>query len=697
MKHFPRLRFLALALVLGGLALWHAGVAWMTDRGVRRVEAATTLNPPNPDPAECWRARRFFIDPDSYCWLAFARDLRNSAHVRVRRTLADNAPHGREVHWAQLPIWLLAGLSWALERAGRLPPPLALELAGRILMPAAGFLFSAGVFLFLARRRRYFFAILAAVPLAIFTQNDFHTLRPDHHGFQAAFVVSVLLCLLEGGMGWRRSCSTEGGADGSDLPAHRSARRHFILAGVFSGLGLWLGATVFALVFLALAAGMALALGLACTRDGEGAGARLCPDVFRWWGISGAATSLFFYLVEYAPADFSMRLEANHPLYALCFLGTTECLRAIARWKQSRVSFGCKDGLLAVAGFLAAAALPVVVVWGPAEWFLPRSAIMLRLHARLIIEFLPLWKPEVWDGHFVSRGLLLAGGATGAVAFLWRQRISFSKRAPLQFIGFMAISLFLMSCWQMRWIQLLHPCLVLLIAIGWAAVCDNRCAAARSRIGRWGCVLAGLLALVPSVRMAAEQVRSAWYLNRVEEMSGMWLRMMLQRNFMLQLKAANPAGQPMRLMLPVEMAPAAYYFGAGAGVGSLYWENAEGLQAAAEFYGDPLPGVRAYNLAGSRGITHVVVDVEHGAGNASAACYLLDGGRNDPGVAETVGYALAMEEGLESNWLHLDGRLTGIAGQSYYVYLPEVARWVPFHLALRVYDVDEAAFQKNVL
>lgn len=118
MKFVPSLRTAACAVVLLLLAAWYAGMAWMTDRGVRRVEAVSTMVPPNPDPAEPWRARRFFIDPDSYAWLSHARDLRASSCFRVRRTMADNAPYGREVHWAQGPIWLLAGLSWVLERAG---------------------------------------------------------------------------------------------------------------------------------------------------------------------------------------------------------------------------------------------------------------------------------------------------------------------------------------------------------------------------------------------------------------------------------------------------------------------------------------------------------------------------------------------------------------------------------------------------
>lgn len=697
MKRIFRQRFPAIAAVLLLLALWHAGMGWMADRGIRRVEAAATLNPPTPDSAEAWRARRFCIDPDSYHWLSFARDLRASPGVRVRRTGADNAPYGREVHWAQLPIWLLAGLSWTLERAGGLSPPLALELAGRILMPAVGFLFSASVFLFLARRGRRFVAFLAAVPMAVCTSYNFHALRPDHHGFQIAFIVAMWLCLLESGMGWCRVRASGEAAGADELPSHRSARRHFVWAGVFSGLALWLGATVFTVALFVTAAGLALILLRTRVRDGAAVGAVLCPDVFRAWGVAGAATSLVFWFVEYAPASFALRLEANHPLHALCLLGTAECLRAIARWKRDRASFGWRDGLPAAAGFAAAAVLPALLVFGPREWFVPRSTAMLRLHGRFILEFRSLWESGALDSHFENLPLLLAGGVAGVLSavFLWRNRIPFSRRGPLALLGFASLAYFLLSCGQVRWVQFLNPGLVLLVALGWAAACGDCCQASGPRAARWGCMLAGLLALAPAVHAAAGQWRSVLDLNRVERMSDVWMRMLLQRNVLLELKAAVPPGRPLRWMLPVEMAPAVAYFGAGAAVGSLYWENAVGMQAAAEFFGDPLPGVRTYEIARERGITHVVVDLERGEGDAYSFYHLLTGKSDYPGVAATVGYALARDERLESDWLHLDERLTAVASRPIWIFLPGVGRWIPFRLPLRVYAVDESAFHKE--
>ena len=651
----------------------------MMDRGVRQVEASSTLTPPVPRASEPWRSMRFFIDPDSYQWLSFARELRTSGAFRIRQTPVDNVPYGREVHWAQLPIWMLAGLSWLFERVGGMMAPQALELAGRMLMPLSGFLFFSGVFWILARRGNLIFAFLSAVPMACCTLYAFHPMRPDHHGFQLAFMLAALLGLLRGGVGWRRG----------DLGSRRFARWNHAAAGVFSGLALWLGATVFEFALLAFSLGLAFSLLCASLQEGEKAGLVLDPSLFRWWGVAGALTSMFFYGVEYAPSHFSMRLEVNHPLYALSLWGTAECLRAMARWKQNRFSFGWKDGVPAAIGLCLAALLPLLVLFGPVEWYEPRSTLMLRLHSKFIMEFRPLWESETWRSLLLETPVLPIGALVGLWSGIGLRRgwIPFPLQAPLRVVMGASLVFFLLSAWQVRWIQFLYPLLILLVALAWRAAHEKASLPSVSRAWRWVCVGLGLLALVPPVRAVAETVVSGVHLARVEKMDNQWFRMMLQRNWLLQLRENLPAGQPLRLMLPQEMAPAAAYFGVGNGVGSLYWENGEGMQALAEFFGDPLPGSRTYAIARERGITHVVVNVEQGEGDAYAYYHLLTGKSDYPGVANTVEYALASDESLESDWLRLDARLTAAAAQPTYLFLPEKGQWIPFRLPLRIYEI----------
>ena len=663
------------------LALWQGGMLWATDRGIRNIEARSTLAPPAPDPGAAWRTMRFFGDPDAYCWLAYARDLRSSGHWRVRYTFADNAPYGREVHWAQLPIWSLAGLSFALEQFGSLPPTAALEWAGRLLMPLTGFLFGAGMLLILARWTNAGAALLAALALATTSYYDFHTLRPDHHGFQIAFAMGSLVCLLGSGLGWYRESAAGTPVHSGLLPVRSAARRRFAAAGVLAGMAFWLGATVFMFLLCAMVAGVAIALLRAKPADIP-ADAGFDPGLFRIWGIAGAGTALFFYLLEYAPAHFAMRLEVNHPLYALCFLGTAECLRALAAWKRNRAAFRRRDGWLAALGLLAAAALPALILFGPVAWYAPRTPLMLRLHARFIIEFVPLWAADLRSIYREHLPLLLLGGGTLVMTgFLFRRgRIPFACQAPLRLLAVLCIWITLLFHWQGRWLQFLGPLFILFTTFCLAAARD------RARRPTWPLFLLGLLLLAQAGQAARLAIRPVRQMLRVENIDGLWFRYMLQRNLMLELKEAA-RGFRMRLILPAEMAPAVYYFGLGDSIGSLYWENLAGLSATAEFLGDPQPGRRAREIARERGITHVFLNKDY---NDAAMFYHLHTGNIDrPGMLATLGGGLSDPHGgLVNDWLRQDYRLSLSASRSCSIHIPAAGQWISWNIPVRIQAVQ---------
>lgn len=676
---------LAIAGGMAWLALWYGGTLWATDQGIRNVEARVETAPAISNDAKPWQALRFFGDPDAYHWLSFARDLRASGRFRIRHTGADNAPFGRDVHWAQLPIWSLAAISVVLERAAGLSPPIALEWAGRLLMPLAGFLFCSAILLLLARWTHPFIGLVAATSIAVSSLYDFHALRPDHHGFQIAFAVGSLLCLLCSGMGWYRLPS-RGPSEGHGLiPLLSAARRRFIASGLLGGMALWLGATVFAFVWFAIAAGTAIAI-LFSSPPGERNDIRLHPDLFRWWGLAGAGSALFYYLLEYAPSHLSMRLEVNHPLYALCFLGTAECLRALACWKQDRAAFRRSDFLSAMGGLLAAATLPVLVLFGPVAWYIPRSPLMLRLHSRFIVDFLPPWQAAGFPAYLEHAPLLLLGAASlGATGILLRRKsIPFPYQAPLILLAAVSLWLGLLYHWQCRWFQFLAPVYILFAVGCLATLCESRSRdpAARRRPPWLILGLAGLL-LAQSGHAAHRDLRPIGQMLRVEHMDGHWLQYMLQRNLILQLKAVAH-GERFRMILPVDMAPAVHYFGLGDAVPSLYWENLEGLAAAAEFFGDPLPGSRARDVFRKRGITHLLLNREL---REPLMFYDLLGGQTDrTGFSACVGGALSEpDEDRIPDWLRPEDRLSRMAGRVYYIHVPAQSRWVPFSLPIRIY------------
>ena len=672
------------------LTLWHGGTLWAIDQGVRNVEAHTTLTPPLPAATEPWRAMRFFGDPDAYLWLSMTRDLRASGHFRVRRTGADNAPCGREVHWAQLPIWSLAGLSLALEKIGGRSPPVALELAGRLLMPLVGFLFCAAVLLLLARWIHPVIGLFAALSIASSSALDFHPLRPDHHGFQIACVVLSLLCLLGSGMGWCRISSERPSAGRGLIPTLSAARGRFIASGIMAGMGFWLGATVFEFVLFAIVAGTALALLLSSPPDARDP-AVLHPDLFRWWGLAGAGSALFFYLLEYAPTHFSMRLEVNHPLHALCWLGAAECLRALARWKQGRASFRRSDGLFAILGLLAAAALPALILFGPVEWYIPRKPLMLRLCAQFIFELFSFSRAASPTAVLENSPLFLLGAASLILTLILfrRRQLPFPYQAPLRLLAIVSVWISMLFLWQVRWIHFLLPFYILFAAFCLSAMRAGTRADFPRHRSAYLPLLLGFLIAAQTAQAAFVSLRPIRDMLRVEKMDPLFFKYMFQRNAMLQLKAAIH-GERLRLILPAEMAPAAYYFGVGDAIGSLYWENLAGLAATAEFLGNPLPGLRAREIARDRGLTHVILN--EGMDDAFMFYNLLDGKTDRSGLLTTVGGALAEPGGLRApDWLRPDYRLALVASQSYSIYLPAIARWVPFGIPIRIYAVQPTA------
>ena len=666
------------------LAVWFGGVSWATDAGIRKFERNTVVDPSRPADPQPWRNARFFIDPDSYCWLSYVRELRETGAWRLRFTHADNAPYGREMHWSHLPIWSLMGLSRLLETAG-CPPDTALELAGRILLPMFGLVFFSTLFLALGTRLGWRIAAVTTATLAVMVQWNFHTLRPDHHGFQLAFSAGMWLCLAFGGMGWVRSNRTpDAGRGPFDAPAPDAARKWFIAAGILGGLGLWLGATVFLFGLAAIAFGAAFSLLLLRPPAGR-EGAQLHPALWRFWGFSGALTALVFYAVEYAPRHMGMRLETNHPLYALCWLGTAECLFAIARWRIERRRPAAKNLALLAAAVSAGAALPLLQIAGPAAWFIPRAELMLRLHAHHINEFWTLFTVagSRWPLVFLHAfGLPVLAGIGAAVLF-FRGRLSFSQQTLLLPLGGLSLLFVGLYLWQIRWALFVLAAALLFTAFFMAALVEQiRTACPAPGLRAFLAVLAALFIfhfadaawriVVPIVRVF-----------RVERIDPAWLTPLLQRNLMIQLRAQ---GRPLRFMLPAELAPAAHYFRAGDAIGSLYWENLDGLAAATAFFGDPLPGARAREIARERGITHVLMN--NGAGDAVMFYQMATGASDHPGASRTVGGATARAGTPVPAWLRSEPELNATANPTYHTLVPSIRQWVPLNLPLWIYRIE---------
>ena len=571
-----------------------------TDRSARAFDACVVNAPAG------LTAPRFFLDNDSYAWLAHARELMASGDWRIRHTSMDNAPFGRDLHWSHPLLWGIRGLATLFMRWNDWPLARALDLAGVWIMPAFQFLILSLIFCQFRRKLGwgaaglFILLCLALEPLA----SIFHPLAPDHHGLQAFTAFLSFCSLYFGGMGWVRT-GAPADAAGSPLraflplqvPLPAEARRWFAAAGFFCAAGLWLGATVWMFAF-AITAACALAV-LPFWRAAPPPETRYIPALWRTWAWVGVLFAAAFYLLEYAPRHMAMRLEVNHPIYWLCWLGTAECLVFAARaaalrfWKNRRPL----EWILLGFGLGAALSAPLLVLFGPTEWHLMRHPILFRMSDLFTEECKPglvLMLQARWAFLLPAFGVLPLAAGT-----LWIRRpvtafCAWRSFAPVLFTLLFAL-LFLR---QLRWL----PFFVLPLAAGTVLWVGQGLARRQSDL--LGRILCG--ALLINVLLAdgcrwQTEVRTA----RADRPPEKWGLALAAKHTALRIGLAAGTNT-WRMLGTFDDAPKLYYFTGIPSAASFYWENLEGWQTEAAFYGDDGNGETARAIAEERGLTHAL-------------------------------------------------------------------------------------------
>lgn len=659
------------------LALWFGGMTMLLDQAVALFSERTTANPSCLSEPAPWRHARLFVDPDSCTWLAYARDLREAHCFRVRHTHMDNTPYGRPVHWAQLPVWGLCGIAATLEAAG-IPPPDALELAGRVLLPLLGFVTFSVLWLFLRRRIPSAVAGLAVLSLAVMLFWNYHPLRPDHHGFHIAAATAFLVPLLFSSYGFA-------------APGWRN-RLAFIVSGVFGGIALWLGATVFyfALAAATLAAALAILPRPVSTIHSLPTlhPSSLDPIVWRLWGLSGATTSIIFWLLEYAPSHISMRLEPNQPLYALSFLGIGECLCLLARFRHDSATRLSSSFLVhASLAMAAAAALPALVLFGPASWYIPRSALMIRLHARHILEFLPLH--VLCAGENRSLPFVLLPRILPALCALPFLLVRPLRRSALFAMGIFAVFLPLYF-FQNRWepFAMLASVLVLLEA------------AASTRPSRLRAPLLCMALLIPLCGALWRNLSPLPAYFRGTSFDPAALHAFQCRALAMQFRPVlddpavtrTPRADAPAVLAPADIAPFLYYYARIPSVASYYWENLPGNAAAAAAFADSAPGApTAQAIVEDRRISHLLMF----EGTRDAMLYddLQTGVFSRDHAATTLaGILSGANPGAPiPSWLGVDPALNRLANPPLSTYVPPARRFATHPFTLRIYSLRPAS------
>ncbi|MBL9200118.1 MAG: hypothetical protein JNL39_06405 [Opitutaceae bacterium] len=616
----PRPRWLVLAaawLVCAALVLAHANA-------VRDYLALLDSAAPLPAGAPALPLTQLLParQADAQMWVRHVLAAQETGTLRPRHTTADNAPAGRAVHWSSPLTWLLRAAA-AVQHA-------ATGHTGAAALEHTLWWFNAPLFLavvvtlsaWVARRAGTAAGVLLCAGLVGHPRcyEGFAPTNVDHHGLLAAAVLGLLLGVAGMGAGWTRQCSPV-------LPGKTAtARRAAIVSALCGAFGLWLSAaTTLPVIALAGAAAFVLALwrGAAARRDG----ATFDPSLWRLWGRVGAAASFVFYLVEYAPSHLALRLEVNHPLHCLLWWGGAELVALGGGWVVARPPWW-RIGL-ALGALLAA---PLAILFGGRDVFLVSDPFVGALR-HFVAEGKTLAAVASQFGfRFVafdlaSCALLLVGAAAA-----WRRRDSGGMVAG--FLTLVVAALTTMSVLEMRWWLNTGPAqLALLLAL-----------VALAPAARRGWLVTGvgaLFAMLALVRVGGERAD-----NRRGAVTATDLLQPLHRDLAAAIRRDQPEG-PITLLASPNSSAGIGYFGRFATLGTLYWENAPGLRAAAEIFAAQADDV-AGALVRARGITHVA--------HLSAANFLgeyiqlLHPGLTPEAARRTFGYRLAAGTDLP-RWL----------------------------------------------
>ena len=585
----------AAVLVSAAFLFFHAGLV-KTDRDrvtAERLHGETLGTPLQQVPPS------FALDGET--WIRHALALTEGNSLRLRETDIDNAPHGREVHWNSGWAWWLAGLGHLRAAVTGEPLPAAIERAAFwanlpiLLCVLAGFSLWAG--------RR--FGVVGAVVVALAAAGHrgfyegFYPAYPDHHGIINATLLGLVLGAVFMGAGWWQAVPENQNAF---LPRSRAlALRAATVSAVTGALGLWISAAS-VVIPIALVGAAGLLTALCGGRALQDSGALAEPAIWRRWGCVGAAVSFGFYLLEYAPHPAGMRLEVNNPLYSLAWLGGAELVALMLARRTGTDANAKRPGVRWGLAILAVLAAPLALLIGGSRWFIPAEPFIARVHAQ-INEFQPLWvriQDLGWWAYRDHAGILLL--PLLAAAWLLTRKLAPAPRALLLFTLGMALPATALGWWENRWLLTASSAqiaLVMVLLAAWFSTWHP----GRSSWRRHAVMVAACVVLYGTAPWML--VKERLLVEKKHDVQAGEAMQLLYRDIARQLREARPAGDIVLLASP-DASTGIGYFGRLKTIGTFYWENHDGLRAAAEIF-SAATDEDAARLIRRRGITHIAM------------------------------------------------------------------------------------------
>jgi hypothetical protein len=577
---------------------------------------------------------------DGRWWVLHTENfLKQRDSWRVRSTTLDNAPDGREVHWSSSIIWILSGLSNILAGLNGESATKSVANAAFWVGPAT-LLFSLILLGCLASQR--FGHISTILFLLVFSTwptiyQAFRAGETDHHGLVCTFIAASILSLVAGGSGLLYRKNSLYPFFPSSL---ENAKIWFRLSGFFGAAALWISAAS----FIPILASCGLAgVGAFLIRDRSVATAE--PELWRSWARAGFWGCLFFYLLEYFPSHMGLRLEVNNPLYALAWLGAGDLL---ARW----ISFlkggkpfpkGRKSIFFAgISVFFILLPLGLIKL-APSEFFLVSDRFLLLLHNQFIQEFQSL--PKAFsEGNGIAISIEWFALPLFAIAGTFILFRSSDLKGPwlpaLLTVATPALLMQALAIWQIRW-SVPAQTLWALYAL---VLLD---AAFRSRRAKTIAAIFAVCAIATIAPLTLGTFVNLFQDNDQEALPKSVIPTIIARDIAHRLLQANPNQLPTVLSGPTTSTELNYYGGIHT-LGTLYWENLEGLKRAAAIFAAP-DEATFRNLIKKVGVTHILVSTWDNFGKAYVDL-LREAGNSVPESSETY-LEQILNSGETPHWL----------------------------------------------
>ncbi|HEX2855608.1 MAG TPA: hypothetical protein VHO24_20400 [Opitutaceae bacterium] len=569
---------------------------WINYRRAQRVESVTNTEREAVADANSSTGyaggKRWLIVPEhnnrSYQWIAETQQMLAQGEWRVRRIDYENAPLGREVHSASPYRWWLGLIAWCDHVISGRPLGLSVERAALWADPLLHVFLLLGTTIFVARQFGPFPTALLAGGMAVIYPfaGGFLPGAPDDSSLARIFALWSVLPLLAAvrvaSDPWRR-------------------QRLFFVAGVAGGLGLWVSAASQVPVLAGIALGAILAAWISARGVKENSPDSPEPALWRRWAFGGATTCLAAYLIEYFPAHMDFRLQVNHPLFGLAWIGVGEVLVQMEAWfGRGKFTWTRRQAFLLLFAIAAVAALPVAMKQAGTQSLLVRDLQAARL------SYLPDGVVAKSLGAWIARdGLTKAAAATClpllflalAVWLLARRKTDVSLRAGIAFaIGPVLVALVL-AFTRLAWWSMFDAVLLVLVIAGSAALQASTTAAHT----RWlWSGFAGLVFLPGLVQLAPRGGAGANI-----EFTRLEVEGLIERTLAHWIADhAGPGGAV--ILVPPDRTTSWCFHGGMRGLGTANWENRDGLTATVRIVTATTMD-EAQALISQRGVTHLAL------------------------------------------------------------------------------------------